>query len=408
MNRRPLRVVLLNHNLIERGTYFRARETARLFHGRGHNVTLVTTGKQYYRPRYANESERYRELHTGNWPLAKGPDDGIVPFGMVGRLLSLRRSYDLIYTFSHKPVDLWPAQWLRRRGGYWLADWCDLWSRDGGVFDTSQWVKPWPPMFSGVTGAINLAINRWEERLEEKTAIAADGVSIIATWMRTQTRRLGIPDENVVHYVSGADTERIPVRDKGECRALLGMITREPVIGYVANYTLDNFQLMDALEILWKKYPRAQFLMAGPRFYTDGSIVENAARRGLVRDLGRVPFAQVPMILGASDLLVCPMRETNFNRSRWPHKFGDYLSAGRPIATTRVGDIAGIVEAHALGAVGAPTAAGLAEAMESIIMRRDEWGAMGRRGRNLAETTCSWPARFEGLVEFLRGKGMEV
>jgi glycosyltransferase involved in cell wall biosynthesis len=127
-----------------------------------------------------------------------------------------------------------------------------------------------------------------------------------------------------------------------------------------------------------------------------------------MHDLGRVSFEQVTHVLGAADILVLPMTETPLNLARWPHKFGDYLAAGRPIATTRVGDIGRDVSNNAIGAAGEPTGEGLAAAIAQIISNPAEWDAMGRRGREMAETTHSWPTRFGGLADFLAGHGLDV
>jgi glycosyltransferase involved in cell wall biosynthesis len=166
--------------------------------------------------------------------------------------------------------------------------------------------------------------------------------------------------------------------------------------------------LEEALEQVWRARPDAFFLTAGPRFWRDGGPIARALAEGRAMDRGRVPFSEIPAVLGASDALVMPMRDTRFNWSRWPHKFGDYLAAGRPVAITRIGDCARDVEEHRLGAVGAPTAEGLAAALLEVLARREDWSEMGSRARRLAESSHSWPARFEGLARFLRGRGIPV
>lgn len=401
-----MRVLILNHNLVERGAYFRARETARLFARAGHEVTFVHTGAQYYRPHISRRG-RLTTIRTANWHLFKTPDDGLSPPGLLQRLVHLRGTFDLIHTFSHKPVDQWPARWLRRRGGFWLADWCDLWGSDGGVYDYTQWGRPMPPQYRDWRAPFLRAIDRWEERLEEDLIRRADAVTIISSWMRGRTRLLGVDDARVHLYRSGADTARVSPMDALRARAALGLPPDAPIVGYVANYTMDNMLMDDALERTWRAFPRMHFLCAGARFWGESSPVHRRWRQGRVTDLGRVPFAQVPRILAAADVLVLPMRDTNFNWSRWPHKAGDYMAAGRPIAMTRVGDMPGVIEANRLGSVGEPTPGGLAAAILSVL-RTDpaERAAMGRRARGVAENEFSWGTQFAGLVEFLRGRGV--
>jgi glycosyltransferase involved in cell wall biosynthesis len=401
------RVLLLNHNLVERGAYFRARETALRFHRLGHDVTFVCTGKQYYRPKIARRP-RWTTLHTANWHLIKLDDDGLSPLGLAQRFTHLGGEFDLIYTFSHKPVDLFPAQWLRRHGGFWLADWCDLWSSDGGIYDYSQWGKPLPPQYRDWRAPFMRATDRWEQRLEERLVRSADAITIISSWMRGRTRALGVADEDVHLYVSGADTRRVSVLDKHAARRALGLPLDAPVVGYVANYTMDNMLMDDALARVWRAVPDMRFLAAGARFWGERTPVAAAHKRGLVVDRGRVPFAEIPQILAAADVLMLPMRDTNFNWSRWPHKCGDYLAAGRPIAMTRIGDMPDVIEKHRVGAVGDPTSEGLAGAVVDLLRRPTELDAMGARARGLAENEFSWDRQFAALIRFLRGRGVRV
>ena len=64
-----MRILVLNHNLRERGTYFRAREVARGFHERGHDVTFACTGQGYYRARSVERRERWHHWESANWSV---------------------------------------------------------------------------------------------------------------------------------------------------------------------------------------------------------------------------------------------------------------------------------------------------------------------------------------------------
>lgn len=400
-----MRILVLNHNLVERGAYFRARETARLFRSRGHDVTFACTGLQYYRAMEARRP-RWRSIRTANWTPIKDPGEGLSPFGLVQRMALAAQRHDLVYTFCHKPVDQFPARLARRLGAFWVADWCDLWrSTEGGILDMRQWPSI-PPGAMGWRGPIFRGINRWEDSLERAMIRDADAVTIISRWMRRETRRLRRRDEDVHLYTSGADTARVRPMDKAAARAALRLSPAGPVIGYVANVTPDNEQLDGAMRRVWAAMPEATLLVAGPEL--TGEAIAEGSRAGRAVQLGRIPFAEVPTVLGAADILTIPMRDTRFNWSRWPHKFGDYIAAGRPIATTRIGDTPETIERHRIGAVGAPTADGLAEALLALLRNPGEWDAMGRRARAAAEGPESWTAHFGGLCRWLNGKGLAV
>jgi glycosyltransferase involved in cell wall biosynthesis len=400
-------ILVLVANARERGTWFRARRIARgLFH-RGHRVAFVCTGPGYYRPVLRHRDSRWLEWETACWQ-PHSPIEGHSPLGLLQRVLGLRRPWDLVYTFSHHPIDQWAARMVRRASTFWMTDWCDLWSSTrGGLLDealapTAGTRPPWHRRL------LRAAAHRIEDHLEEQAVRLADATSIIVSPMRAETRRLGVADDRVLHLISGADLRRIPVLDRAECRRQLGIDPTVPVIGHVANYTPDNTQLEAALERTLAAHPRAMMLSVGPTWYAPGGAAARAERAGRLVNLGRRPFVEIPRLLGAADFLVMPLRDTPFNRCRWPNKLGDYLAAGRAVATTMVGDMGSIVAGWQVGVVGEPTNEGLAAAMMELLADPPGADEMGARARRLAERRLSWASRIDRLVRFLRGHGLEL
>jgi glycosyltransferase involved in cell wall biosynthesis len=309
-----MRILVLNHNLRERGTYFRAREVALGFHRLGHDVTFVGTGHGYYRARTVERRRRWHHWESANWSLLREGGEGFSPLGMLQRLGGLRRRrWDLVYTFSHTPIDQGTARLLRRPGTFWMTDWCDLWnSRAGGMHDTRHWQKPLPDFVQGARGAIMQLSYRFEDLLESGAARDADAVSIIVSPMRVYTRKLGIPDERVLELVSGADLGHITPLDRRECRAALGLPEDRLIVGYVANATPDNRQLEEAMRRAWTAFPNLLLLSVGPRWYPPDGFLAKAVQEGRMVDYDRRPFAEIPRYLGASDFLVMPLRDLPF------------------------------------------------------------------------------------------------
>ncbi|MEO8377435.1 MAG: glycosyltransferase [Candidatus Sumerlaeota bacterium] len=405
-----MNILILNHNLRERGTYFRAREFARGLHARGHDVTFVGTGAGYYRPRKVEECDRWLQWETANWSLLRSGGEGFSQLGLIQRYLLLRKKkWDFIYTFSHTPVDQGAARMLRGKSTFWMTDWCDLWnSEQGGLHDTRYWSHPLPPWMGGVKGRATRASFRMEDSLEKNAARDADAVSIIVEPMRVHTLELGIPDERVLHLVSGADTNMISPLDKMECRARLDLPRDSAIIGYVANVTPDTEQLVNALKIVWEKHPGMMMLSVGPRWYEEDSVIGAAKRDGRMIDFGFRPFSEIPIFLGASDLLVMPLRDLPFNRCRWPNKFGDYMASGRATATCAVGDMQRITETYDVGRAGTTTAEGLAAAILELAENEALRDRCGVNARATAEAHFSWPGQVELLVSFLKLRGLAL
>lgn len=403
-----MRVLVLVANPPERGTWFRAREIARGLWNRGHDVTFVCTGAGYYRPREISCSERWHEWGSASWqPLHRV--EGNSTLGLLQRIARLMGRWDFIYTFSHHPIDQGTARVLRRLGGFWMTDWCDLWSSTrGGILDRRLWGDPSPPMTRGISG-LRLRGEYWLEDVCEVSApMDADATSIIVSPMREETRRLGIPDRKVLHLVSGADTESITPLDKKECRRILNLPEEGIILGYVANYTPDNALLIGAMKRVWRHQPEIKMISVGPQWYEENDAIGRGVRRGRMQDFGRRPFAEIPLFLGASDYLVMPMRDVPFNRCRWPNKFGDYLAAGRPTATNAVGDITAVINRWKTGVAGPPTRKGLAEAILQLAGDPESSATMGENARSVAGTKLTWASRMERLCRFLARHGLEV
>ncbi len=401
------RALILNHNFREQGTWFRARRIAEGLHRRGMDVLFVYTGEGWYRPRRTESSPGWEAWETASWSFRREPGHGSYPLALLQRLAIARGRFDLVYTFSHFPADQGVVRLLRPRTRFWLTDWCDLWnSTGGGLHDTRYWNRPLPPYLSGPRGLFVRTAYRLEDAMESRAVLDADAVSIIARPMRRRTRALGIPDRRVLHLPSGADTETIRPLPAGECRAALGLPEDALVVGYVASTTLDNRQLAAAMRIVWERQPRLVLLSAGPQWHSGDPVLRRAQSEGRFRHLGPRPFAEIPRVLGAADILVMPLSDLPLNHCRWPNKFGDYLAAGRPVATTRVGDMGRVVEHHRTGTAGPPSAEGLAKAILSLVKNPELRRQCGEDARAFAEKHLDWEHQIDRLLAFLARRGL--
>ncbi|MBI1291148.1 glycosyltransferase [bacterium] len=402
------RVLVLNANIRERGTWFRARKVARgLFH-RGHDVTFVCQGEGWYRPRIRQNHPRWFEWETASWsPLRV--EEGHAPLAVMQRILKLRGHWDLVYTFSHLPVDSAVAHMVRDRSTFWITDWCDLWnSTQGGIHDVRCWPKPLPPFLTGWKGVYTRFSHRLEDATERQVAIDADAVSIIASPMLEETRKLGIDDRRILHMISGADTRNIKPQDRSAARRQLSIDEDALLAVYVANFTPDNIQLERALELSLRNNPRLQVLSVGPRWYPEKGYIAEQVRRGRVLDMGRRPFAEIPLFLGAADFLLMPIRDTPLNRCRWPNKFGDYMASGRPTATTDVGDMGRVCREYNVGIASESTHEGLARSIDRLAGDPDLRASLGANALHAARNHFSWASRVHRLAAFLNSHGVDI
>ncbi|HPB29908.1 MAG TPA: glycosyltransferase family 4 protein [Candidatus Sumerlaeota bacterium] len=407
-----MRILILNHNLIERGTYFRALKFARFLAGKGHDVTFMPSSHRWYRTnRY--KAGGVRVIETPSWSFLTGNDEGWSPLGLLYRLMTvLLKRYDVIWAFSHKPVDVLPALTARLvRGGVYIADWCDWWTK-GGLFDMIRQYRDSDPHLASWRKKVLNLYDRLEAPLEEFAPRKADMVTVICRALEKRVRDIGIPADKILYLVSGADTETITPLDKAASRRRIGLDTLfEPdgcpadavFLGYTANYHMDEELLLGTFSRVFRERPHVRVLVVGPEFRQTRerfrewglSLCDVAGGQKLrpghnIIHFGRQPFKDVPHFLGASDILILPMADSIYNRGRWPHKTGDYLAAGRPIVANAVGDIPALIEGGRAGCVAAPEPDAFAREIIRIADEPSRWEEIGNNGRRIAETTLNW------------------
>lgn len=407
-----MKILVLNHNLKEHGNYFRALKFASFFAENNHDVTMITTSQRWYRTnRYS--IGKVKLIESPSYSYITYLDNGWSPLGLLYRIGHiLKNRYDIIYAFSHRPVDFIPAyisKLLKR--SFYITDWCD-WYGKGGIFADLKIIRDNDPLLPKYHNIVLSTYDKIEEYLEEIAPRKANIVTVISKALYKRALSIGVKEENLIHLFSGADTDSIKPLNKNEARNFLKLDTLIPdpakindtiFLGYTANYHPDEKLLMGAFEKVCKKYNNVIMLAVGPPFR---NTKENFIKMGIplcdVRDgrrmkekdkilfFDRRPFKEIPYFLGASDILLLPMTDIIFNWGRWPHKTGDYLASGRPIVTNSVGDAQYILEGKNIGYVASPNIDDYADKIIKMIEDKDRWDEYGKNAREAAETILNW------------------
>lgn len=395
-----MRILLLNHNLRGRGTWFRAWQFARELAARGHAVTLWTAAPHhYYRPARGT-ADSVEIVETPSWsPLVHG-DDGWGPLDCAYRVgCALFARCELCYAFAHPPNVSWPAWVLARlRGKPLLYDWCDLY--EDGVFARREALRA-----AGMS-APDPPLQRWAERrevaMERAMPRRAGRVTVISRLLERRARELGADPAHVLHLPNGADLDTIWPLAGAECRRELEL-PQARYVGYIANYHPDQELLLRGLRKAVDTGADVRLLATGPPF--DAGLVRELELGARIVALGRVPLERLRVVLGAAEALLLPLAENRFNRSRVPHKFTQYLAAGRPILACAVGDIAERFgppgEPCTIGLASAPDPAAFGAGLARLLDDDLDRVAMGRAARVLAEGELSWPRQADRLSAFL-------
>ncbi len=380
-----MRVLLLNNNIPGHGAWFRALHAARFFRARGHRVTLVSSGRNLYRARHG--ALRGIDIwQTPSWAPFLGLEYGWSVPGVMWRMgLAATAPWDIVWAFSHKPVDQYPARLARSlRRATWISDWCDLWGGEHGI-SRLHWKRDGNPLVE----AMRSTIFDGDDRLERTAALDCDALTVIGGDLKLRSKVWGRHARTAL-LRNGCNTAAIRPLDRAECRRRLDLPQDVPIAGYVSNYQPDEDFLLDALRVAHRRLPSARFLLRCPKFREGDRALRRRGLEDCVLWYDRQPHGRLCEIMGACDLLLVPMEDNDFNRSRIPHKISDAMAGGRAQLACAVGDVPDIFAEHGLGATCPAEPKAFGERAAELLADRAACESYGRNGRDAAETSFQW------------------
>jgi glycosyltransferase involved in cell wall biosynthesis len=384
-----MKVLMLNHNPKESGTYFRCFHFAKHLVRRGHQVTIMTCISNRFKPTVEYKdgvriigTPRFRRL--ADWVVPGGLDTGFLDILIrVGHTAS--NYYDLIHGFDHLPNVSFPSYFGRKiKNVRFISDWCDWWTRGGFPYERFKSKRR----------------NDMEIILEEGIRKIADGVTVISSLLQERAESLGIAQEKIRLIPSGADVDCIRPLSMKDSRKRLGLPLDAHILGFVGFVNQDIDLVIQALKIVSEKIPSARALCVG----VSGNAEQTAEELG-IRDkvilAGIKSYDELPEYYAASNVLAMPLRDTLFNRARWPNKIGDHLAAGRPTVSNPVGDVQELFKNHSIGLLAkSDDAEDFARQVTYLFENPGVAERMGKQARELAEREYSWEKQTDQLERF--------
>lgn len=385
-----MRLLMLNHNVRGRSTYFRAMGLARQLARRGHEVWLMTISPT---ARWRVRSYEMDGVHLVETPdlLVGSLRTGWDPWDCAQRYRFAAKlaPWDLIHAFDNRPAVILPALALARRGAIPLcSDWADWWGGPGGVISAT---RPWP---------VRVLFGWVETFFEEHFRAYADLLTVTSRALKQRACGLGI-DPSLVHYLpSGADVERIVPVPREEARRRLGLPSDHAIVEYMGFVQYDIELALEAFAVLRRRGTRVVFLLVGPGSRKAARCVRRLGLRlgEEVLVTGPQPVESLSWWLGAADVLLLPFQNTQYNIGRGPIKLGDYLASGRPLVTNPVGDVGSLLSSHEFGLAAGEDPEDFAAKVALLLDDEGLRAAMGRTARRLAEGAMSWASCGEKLA----------
>jgi glycosyltransferase involved in cell wall biosynthesis len=386
-----MRICFLNHNLAERGTYFRCFHLARHLVRQGHSVTAITGS-----PSRRLRATRITRQGVNIWetpalfpmPLRCGYD----PAETLTRMWMLRHaSFDVVHAFDCRPSVIYPAlQLAGRNHGRLFTDWADWWAPDGAAHER--------PEFKLIS-RFSIQIETYYEVHFRNRAV---GQTVINRALEERAHALGCPPDRLLRLRSGADTDAIRPLDLTASRRGLGLELDRPMALFAGYAMYDVDYMLEAFALLLRHRPRTQLCLLGE---IPASLRQQA--RILVPGNalclpGPVPFADLPRWLSAANVLLLPYRDRLTNRGRWPNKIGDYLAAGRPVVTHPTDEFGDLFAGRDFVQLSGDTPGAFADAIERVLAEPDRWASRCAQARAFAEQEMDWAPLAGSLTDFYK------
>jgi glycosyltransferase involved in cell wall biosynthesis len=376
-----MRVLMLIHNMADYGgNYLRAFPIATSLVEMGFEVTLMASRR---RPSLRASDERHqgvRILQSADILPERLRHGGLSPMDWVGRMSRASQlPFDLIHGFSHRPaVTLAGFRERRRRNVPYISDWADLWGSDG-ILEERNLIARW-------------TMGRLDHHAEQQAHLSADAVTAISTDLVRRARDLGVPPDRIRLVPVGANTDAIVPLPKAAMRAEFGLPPKAPILVDAGFSPYDARLMAETFVHLARRVPDILLLETGtapPLFHR---LLRSAGCADRIRDMGIVPYSRLGRILACGDIMMIPFSRRGVNLGRFPNRFGDYLAAGRPIATNDTPDVGTVVRAERVGITADDDPLAFSAAIQDLLASPESMEDMGRRARRLAETRLSWRA----------------
>jgi len=388
-----MKLLYLNHNPENYGTFFRCYHLARHVAARGHSVTLTCASR--------TQTLKTVRRVEGNLTILILPRINFAQYHtghtlrmVLNAVRCLTADYDILHSFA---FPLHPISFptlvtgLLRPKIKIVLDHDDMWK-------------------GGFTLHHPAPVRAVYDYAEDNLPRFADQATAASEILMQKFFDAGLPKDKV-HYIPNCptvlpDPDNAP--DKNACRDKIGLPRAAKVLLSMGHtYYESLFLLLNAFDMAKEREPALKLLFLGKMHISDDfkrRMKPFQDKHGADIILaGEVPPADVQTYLAASDALLLPMDDDPIEKARFPIRFGDYLASGAPIVSNAVGEIKRIMEAHDCGFT-APVDNPGAFSRQMLNALGDEEGRarVKQNATRLIEQELNWPtvaAKLEGIYE---------
>ena len=330
------RILLLTYNTVNKGTYFRAFSFAKFLACRNYEVHLITTSN--------NSRFSIREYYKNGIRIIEMPDllsgsfrSGWDIWNIFRRLVWLfDKKYDLVHAFDSRPTVLIPSIFLQKiRKIPLIMDWADWFGKGGSVEQRSN-------------KFLKILLRPLETFFEQIYRSSVDFNTIICNPLIDRAIDLGINKDKIKLLPNGCDSISKNKVGKLTARKIFGFYEDHKIIGHIGTIFKEDAQFaIQAFDILHEQNPKIILLLIGYCPFDLRSF--SKFPEAVFQKKNIADEDQISSLLSCCDIGWLPLRNSIANKGRLPLKMFDYISAGLPIVSTKVGDMTFYIENFKIG-----------------------------------------------------------
>jgi glycosyltransferase involved in cell wall biosynthesis len=292
------------------------------------------------------------------------------------------RAFDIVHVFENRPTNQVPAIWAKRNGALLISDWADWLGKGGSVEERRN------PLLRGL-------LSYPETLLEESGRKKAIGCTVINSTLYKKAKNLGFSEDKLLLLSNGYFNSRLISIPVQQARLVLGLSEKDFLIGYLGTSFFSDSEIMqDAINAASERSDKLKFIQIGQNKFSPRNSIN-------IINTGQVSEEKLSLFLSACNVFWLPLANSGANLGRSPYKFGDYLTIGRPIISTDVGDQAELIRKEKLGLTTECSGKRLFEAIEFLRSDPSSCDQYGTNAYKFArQDENSWEQKGKLLMQF--------
>jgi len=231
--------------------------------------------------------------------------------------------------------------------------------------------------------------------LETHVLRRADAVTVICDGLRREVAARSVTPRKIFKTENGVDMRQFRPRPRDEELARSLGLTGGPVFGFIGSlFRYEGVEdLLDAIPEVWRKCPRASFLIVGwgERERDVQAQVEKLKQAGTIVYRGKVPHEEVLRYYSVTDAMVYPRRRNRITDLVTPLKPLEAMAMEKAVIASNVGGHKEMVRDGETGVLyEAGKSMALVDAIARVASAVEFRVDLARRGRQYVEEERNW------------------